>query len=83
MFKCPYCQQDSYAKSSKKKGKFESWKAVKGHSSYCVKSTGEYFIDTNEGPIHFNEVLNITNIDFKYKYKKRQSYWDYWSIRRW
>ena len=65
MFKCPYCQQDSYAKSSKKKGKFESWKAVKGHSSYCVKSTGEYFIDTNEGPIHFNEVLNITNIDFR------------------
>ena len=53
MFKCPYCQQDSYAKSSKKKGKFESWKPIQRHVAKCTKSDKSYFIDSNVGPIHY------------------------------
>ena len=59
MFKCPYCHQDSYAKSSKKKGKFESWDSVRHHLVHCKFKTGEYCIDLINGPIHIDSIKNI------------------------
>lgn len=54
-FTCPYCGADSYAKSSKYKGKFTSWKAVRSHLPSCSKNTGEYTIDEFYGTIHWSE----------------------------
>ena len=61
MFKCPYCNQDSYAKTSKKKGKFESWESVRRHVSKCKLNTGEYFIDLIAGLIHETTINNLPN----------------------
>ena len=60
MFKCPYCNQDSYAKTSKKNGKFESWEAVRRHTSKCKSNTGEYFIDLNVGLIHKSQIDTLS-----------------------
>ncbi len=57
-YKCPYCNQDSYAKSSKKKGKFESWESVRHHVSKCKANTGIYFIDLTAGIITINNIPN-------------------------
>ena len=65
MFKCPYCQQDSYAKSSRSRntGKFGSWQAVQKHSSKCKINTGEYFIDNNFGPLHIEIIRSKTKLE--------------------
>ena len=65
MFKCPYCSQDSYAKSSKKKGKFESWISTRNHTSKCIKNNHEYFIDQYHGPIHYTFILNKTSYQIR------------------
>lgn len=52
---CPYCGQNSYAKSSNKSGNFASWKDVRAHTSRCSKNTGEYTIDEFYGSIHWLE----------------------------
>lgn len=54
-FSCPYCGQSSYTKTSKYKGEFTSWKAVRNHISSCSKNTGEYTIDEFYGAIHWSE----------------------------
>ena len=73
MFKCPYCQQDSYSKTSKKKGQFESWKAVKGHTQKCSKSDKSYFIDSNIGPINIKEVYNLDYLKFRFKFSEAKT----------
>jgi hypothetical protein len=67
-YKCPYCGQDSYAKTSKIKGTFENWKAVRNHTSKCNKSTGKYFIDENEGSIHYKNFVQSNKYDIKNKF---------------
>lgn len=57
IFACPYCGQDSYAKSSKTKGLFTSWVSVRRHISLCSSNTGEYTIDEVYGPIHWSEFV--------------------------
>ena len=57
MFKCPYCQQDSYNKNnSKKRGKFESWLAVRNHTRNCSSNNKLYVIDE---VIHFDTIYGI------------------------
>jgi len=77
-YKCPYCGTDSYAKSSKKSGKFESWKSVINHTSNCVRNNKSYSIDITYGPIPIKEIINTSvaelrrkypNITFKNKFK--------------
>lgn len=68
MFKCPYCQQDSYAKSSKKKGKFESWKAVRAHLIKCTKNNHTYYIDSIYGSIHYTEFCNKSAAEIRNKF---------------
>ena len=65
MFKCPYCNQDSY---SRKKAKFNSWRAIKNHTVSCVKNNHEYYISEIYGPIHFTELLNKTSRIIRQKY---------------
>ena len=71
MFKCPYCQQDSYAKGGKKNGKFESWKSIHSHVIHCSKNNKEYYISPEYGPIHYSEFINQKlkhNKEIKLKY---------------
>lgn len=66
---CPYCNKDSYNSTSKKSGKFETWKSVRGHTSGCEDNTGEYFIDINIGPIFYNDLINLVDEEYNILYK--------------
>jgi hypothetical protein len=77
-YKCPYCGQDSYAKTSKNKGLFTNWKSVINHTSKCADNDKTYSIDSTYGPIAIEEILNTSvaelrrkypNISFKNKFK--------------
>ncbi len=58
-YNCPYCNTDSYAKSSRQKGKkFESWVPVQGHVAKCLYNNKEYFIDELAGPIHYSTIID-------------------------
>lgn len=61
-YKCPYCGQDSYAKSSKKSGKFPDWKAVRFHLASCKLNTKDYLICDNYGPIAFSVINSFESI---------------------
>lgn len=67
-YKCPYCGQNKYAKASDNKGNFTNWKSVRNHTSTCKKRTGIYFIDINEGPIHYSNFINKNYKQIKDKY---------------
>lgn len=56
-FSCPYCGQNSYAKTSKTKGEYTSWKTVRAHISKCSKNNNEYTIDLSAGPVHYSIFL--------------------------
>jgi hypothetical protein len=56
-YKCPYCGQDSYAKSSKANGYYKNWKAVARHTSRCSKSDKAFAITESYGPIHYTAFL--------------------------
>ena len=58
--KCPYCGSNNYAKSSKIKGSFKDWKAVRNHTSSCTSNNGEYYIDEMYGSIHFTEIQGLS-----------------------
>ncbi len=62
-FKCPYCGQDSYAKTSKKSGKFESWNAVVRHTSRCLNNSHEYIISTDYGILRIEDLTTIPDIE--------------------
>ncbi len=70
MYKCPYCDQDSYAYSSRSRniGKFQSWLAIRQHIAKCKNNNKKYYICTNYGPIPYSEfvVLNKLQIHTKY-----------------
>lgn len=57
MINCPYCNKI-----------FSAWKSVRGHTSSCIKLTGEYYIDLQYGPISYKDISNITDQDFHKKY---------------
>lgn len=73
MYKCPYCQQDSYAKSSKKKGKFESWIAVKAHTQKCHENNNEFHVNEFYGPIHYTDFCNKSTYMIRISYPKINS----------
>jgi len=58
LYACPYCGQDSYAPSSKKKGKFTNWKSISRHLSKCDKNNNSYIISDIHGPIPLEEIVN-------------------------
>lgn len=82
-FKCPYCNQNSYAATSKFTGYFPDWKAVSRHTSRCDKNTGEYTFNEVYGPLHWSEfakdkyyitytypkLIKISNILRTFRYK--------------
>lgn len=61
-YKCPYCGQDSYSNSSKKRGKFDSWLSVRHHISRCRLNSKSYIICTNYGPISIDSINKYNNI---------------------
>jgi len=68
MFKCPYCNTST---NSLKRHKFPDWYHVAKHAKSCSKKSGEYYIDSQEGPIHYTELSNNYSSDFiRYKYPK-------------
>lgn len=69
-YKCPYCGQEEYAKTSSKQGKFNSWEPVIKHQSRCSKVTHCYIITKEYGPILVSELLSITAKEIKIKYPK-------------
>jgi sulfur relay (sulfurtransferase) DsrC/TusE family protein len=69
-YKCPYCGQDSYAKSSKNKGKFTDWDSVIRHTSTCYNNNHEFIIHKKFGPIHYSEINNLSNRELRIKYPK-------------
>lgn len=68
-YACPYCGQDSYAKSSKKSGLYESWDSVIKHTSRCEKIDNSFLIDNTYGPISVEELNRLTAKELKQKYK--------------
>ncbi len=57
-YKCPYCKMYNYASSSKKAGKFTSWKQVRAHTSRCKDNNRSYVIHEVVGPILVEELIN-------------------------
>lgn len=67
-YKCPYCGQSSYAKSSKNKGFFTSWQAVSRHISTCAKNNHMMIIDNVHGPIALDEIASTSLRKLQIKY---------------
>lgn len=66
MFKCPYCNSTT---NSLKRYNFPDWYHVAKHAKSCNKKTGEYYIDSVEGPIHYSELLkNYSSSYLRYLY---------------
>lgn len=60
-YKCPYCGQDSYAKSSKNMGKYSNWNAVIKHLAWCK---------LNDHSIVFSSILGPLNKQYLTEYLK-------------
>ena len=60
-YSCPYCNNT--------KPLWKSWASIKSHIISCNKNTGEYFIDSNEGPIHYINFIGIRPDIMKEKIK--------------
>ena len=70
-YKCPYCGQDSYAKSSKKSGKYSDWKTVRQHLARCKLNTNEFTICVFYGPISIATINSYTSLnEFRQAYPK-------------
>jgi len=67
-FNCPYCGQNSYAKSSKNKGLFTNWQAVSRHISTCYKNSHTFIIDNIYGPIAVEELVSTSLRRLQLKY---------------
>lgn len=81
-YACPYCQQNTYAKTSKKSGKFNNWGVVSRHTAKCKLNNSRYIISPIYGPLLIAdlELLGISNIKtiypnliLKYKLKKARA----------
>jgi hypothetical protein len=82
-YKCPYCGQDSYAKSSKKSGKFDNWKSVRTHTSRCKQNTQDYMICEFYGPIAFAELEKYNSLyDFSKDYPNSTFHASQWKNLR-
>lgn len=62
-YKCPYCAKDSFAKTSKRKGKFDSWQCVRNHLSTCKLNTNTITIDLAKGPQLKPKLIRWSNED--------------------
>lgn len=69
-YKCPYCGQNSYAKTSKNIGLYNNWNAVIKHLSHCTKVNYSYIIFPEYGPIPVEEILTTESKKLKQKYPK-------------
>ena len=49
--RCPYCSKE-----------FKTWKSVYPHMASCTKNTGEYFVHSELGPIHYTKILEYNGI---------------------
>jgi len=68
MYKCPYCNVTT---NSLKRHPFPDWYHVAKHVKSCSKKTGEYYIDSIEGPIHYSQLMQPMSADYiRYKYPK-------------
>ena len=71
---CPYCGQNSYAKTSKKCGRYTCWLDVTKHTSTCSKVDHSYVIFIDYGPISIEEILTTEPKKLKQKYPKASFY---------
>ena len=62
-YKCPYCGQDSYSKSSKKKGKFDNWISVRSHTIKCLKNNKTYTFCSYYGPISLDVINSYPSVN--------------------
>lgn len=69
-YKCPYCGQSSYAKTSKKRGKYSSWKAVSMHTSRCLLNDNSYIICDIYGPLLISNLELLGANALKKQYPK-------------
>lgn len=69
-YKCPYCGQNSYAKTSKNKGVFLDWQAVVRHTSKCNKNDNSFIVTKEYGPLPTEYVLSADLKELKSKYPK-------------
>lgn len=68
-YRCPYCGQDSYAKSSKKSGFFLNWKVIRNHLIKCKLNDTSYTICENYGPLKWDLINSYKSINhFKKDY---------------
>lgn len=68
MYKCPYCDKTT---NSLNRHSFPDWYHVAKHVKSCSKKTGEYYIDSIEGPIHYSQFMSSPSSDYiRYKYPK-------------
>ena len=54
---CPYCGTNRGGSRV-----FKSWRAVNIHANNCNKSTHEYYIHIEYGPIHYTNILEYRGI---------------------
>ncbi len=74
MYKCPYCNQSTGAKTSRNKGPFTSWISVKNHINSCKLNNKEYYISLEYGPIHYSEFSNTIDV-IRIKYPNIPNIW--------
>lgn len=86
---CPYCGQNSYAKTSKNNGAFSSWQVVIKHIATCSKNNKSFLVDKIYGPIPVEllntlppKVIKVKYPKLKLQYRRtlnKQSYTIQWS----
>jgi len=82
-YTCPYCGQDSYAKSSKKAGKYLSWKSVRTHTARCIKNNNTYTICEFYGPFTFSYIDSFESVNhFKKEYPNLSFESHFFSLNR-
>lgn len=73
-YKCPYCGRNSYAKSSRKPGKYTDWKSVVRHTSSCNKNDNSFIVTNEYGPISIEEIITTDPKKLKQRYPKTSFY---------
>ena len=73
VYKCPYCNKDSFSKTSKKQGFFTSWKDVRSHVSTCSSNTRDYIFSLVYGPINISTLQGKNFIEIRILYPLLES----------
>ena len=81
-FSCPYCGQSSYAKTSKKQGRFTSWDAVIRHLPRCSQNNHSFVVLPEYGVVPLQEIINTSAKELHIKYPNSKIYTKLKALRK-